>query len=201
MKVIGLTGNIGTGKSTAASVIKEFNIKIIDCDIVSREVVEYNEVLEILKDAFGDSIISEDGKLLRKELGKIVFNDKEKLDKLNSIMHPIMRKRIEECISEFSKTEKICVLDGAILIEAKFYDLVQDTILISSSEENQLKRVHKRDGHDYEYIKGIIKSQMLLKEKEKYCKYIIYNNEGIEELRTKVSETMKEIIGTEAQNV
>ena len=198
MKVLGLTGNIGTGKSTASSIIKGLNIKVIDCDIVSREVAEDKDILKQLENTFGREVINSDNTLNRKKLGEIVFSDKNSLKKLNSIMHPAMRCKIKEYINIYSKTEKVCVLDGAILIEAGFNDLVEDIILISSTENLQLKRVNKRDGHSYEYIKGIINSQMPLEEKEKYCKYIIYNNYTIEYLENEIKGIIKSFLDMEA---
>lgn len=198
MKVIGLTGNIGTGKSTVVSRIKSANIKVIDCDVVSREVVEDENVLGILEKEFGEDVLDSNKKLNRKKLGEIVFCNKEKLNKLNSIMHPLMKERIKEYLKEFSKTEKLCIVDGAILIEAGFHDMVEDIILVSASEENQLKRVKARDGFSDEYTKGIIDSQMPLKEKAKYCKYIIDNNEGLEELKQKVDKVIEALLGLEA---
>ena len=198
MKVLGLTGNIGTGKSTASSIIKKLNIKVIDCDIVSREVAEDKGILKQLENTFGSEVINSDNTLNRKKLGEIVFSDKNSLKKLNSIMHPAMRCKIKEYINIYSKTEKLCVLDGAILIEAGFNDLVEDIILISSTENLQLKWVYKRDGHSYEYIKGIINSQMPLEEKEKYCKYIIYNNYTIEYLENEIKGIIKGFLDMEA---
>lgn len=198
MKVIGLTGNIGTGKTTASSIIKSLGIKVIDCDVVSREVVEDKNVLILLENTFGEKIIDLHGKLNRKELGKIVFNNKEKLNKLNSILHPLIKKRVIEYINEFKKTEKLCIVDGAILIEAGFMNILDDIILISSSEKLQLERVNKRDGHTYEYIKGIIDSQMTLEEKKKYSRFIVENNKSIDELKIKIEEIIKALLDLEA---
>lgn len=197
MRVLGLTGNIGTGKSTASSIIKDLNIKVIDCDVVSREVADDKSILEKLESTFGHEIINNDT-LNRKKLGEIVFSDKNSLKKLNEIMHPAMRCKIKEYINIYSKTEKLCVLDGAILIEAGFNDLVEDIILISSTENLQLKRVNKRDGHSYEYIKGIINSQMPLNEKEKYCRYVIHNNYTIEYLENEIKGIIKGFLDMEA---
>ncbi len=197
MRVLGLTGNIGTGKSTASSIIKDLNIKVIDCDVVSREVADDKSILKKLESTFGHEIINNDT-LNRKKLGEIVFSDKNSLKKLNEIMHPAMRCKIKEYINIYSKTEKLCVLDGAILIEAGFNDLVEDIILISSTENLQLKRVNKRDGHSYEYIKGIINSQMPLNEKEKYCRYVIHNNYTIEYLENEIKGIIKGFLDMEA---
>lgn len=196
MKVIGLTGNIGTGKSTASDVIKSLNIKLIDCDVVSREVVSERKVLDILEETFGKEIISK-GSLDRKKLGAIAFKNKENLSKLNSIMYPLIKNKVKFYIKKFEKTEKICIVDGAILIEANFQDIVDDIILIKSSEKDQLERVKKRDGHNYDYTKRIIDAQMSLSEKEKYCKYIINNNKDIEYLKKEVTKLMRALLELE----
>src|SRR5699024_2644580 len=94
--VIGLTGSIGTGKSTAARIFKDLHIPVVDADQVSREVVEPGETtLEEIRETFGDAIIQEDGNLDRKALGAIVFADEEKRKQLNAIIHPAIRKRME----------------------------------------------------------------------------------------------------------
>lgn len=197
MKVIGLTGNIGTGKSTAAKVMKSLGIKLIDCDIVSREVVKDKKVLNILKREFGSEIIKSDGTLDRKKLGEKVFSNKENLAKLNNIIHPLIKKRVKEYINEFSKCEKICIVDGAIIIEAGFQDILDDIILIKADKSDQLERVRKRDACSLEYIKGIIDAQMPLEEKAKYCKYVINNNREIDFLKSEVEKLAKILLGLE----
>lgn len=197
MKVIGLTGNIGTGKSTASKVINSLGVKIIDCDVVSREVIREESVLRILVNTFGKEIVDSKGILDRKKLGSIAFKNKENVKKLNDIMHPLIKKRVKEYIEYFSKEEKLCIIDGAILIEASFQDIVDDIILIKASEKNQLERVKKRDGHNYEYIKKIIDAQMPLGEKEKYCKYVINNDKNIEHLKSEVTKLIKALLDLE----
>lgn len=197
MKVIGLTGNIGTGKSTASAVIKSLNIKLIDCDVVSRELASEKKVLDLLEETFGKEIINSKGSLDRKKLGSIAFKNKENLSKLNNIMYPLIKNKVKCYIKEFKKTEKLCIVDGAILIEANFKDIVEDIILIKSNEKDQLERVKKRDGHNYDYTKRIIDAQMPLSEKEKHCKYIINNDQDIEYLKKEVTKLMRALLESE----
>ncbi|MEF9934606.1 MAG: dephospho-CoA kinase [Clostridium sp.] len=185
-KVIGLTGSIGSGKSTVSGILKSLNIKVIDADKVSRVAAEDATVLLRLKEEFGDNIVDEYGHLKRKELGSIVFRSKEKLNTLNSIIHPVMREIILNEIKLLKLTEKICVLDAAILIESGFVDMVNEVVLVLASEEKIITRVQKRDGYNKEYIKKILDTQMDINEKKKYCSYIINNDKGINELYNEV---------------
>ncbi|MEG0370765.1 MAG: dephospho-CoA kinase [Clostridium sp.] len=191
MRVIGLTGNIGSGKSTVSSIIESYNIKIIDADLISREVSENIEVLNSIEKTFGKIVIDNNGSLNRSQLGEIVFSSDEELEKLNSIIHPYMKTRIKEYIIEYSKTERICILDGAIIIEAGFGDLVEDIILVEASEDMCLQRVYERDGHSYGYIKNIIRKQIPLEKKKNFCKYIIRNDKGFEELEKEVIRVLR----------
>ncbi|MEF9952343.1 MAG: dephospho-CoA kinase [Clostridium sp.] len=185
-KVIGLTGSIGSGKSTVSKILKSLNIKVIDADKISRIAANDEKVLQSIKEEFGSSIVDDFGHLKRKELGSIVFRSKDKLDKLNNIIHPCMKKIISEEINVLKQTEKLCVLDAAILIEAGFIEMVDYTVLVTASEEKVISRVKKRDGYNEEYIRKILGAQMDVEEKKKYCSYIINNDNDINELYREV---------------
>ena len=103
MKIIGLTGPTGSGKSTVAEYFKENGVEVIDCDSVAREVTQVGSpLLPVLADAFGDGILSDDGSLIRKELAKRAYSDKKETEKLNSIMLPFIVDRIKEMLDTFA---------------------------------------------------------------------------------------------------
>ena len=119
MFIIGLTGGIGSGKSTIASWFRDWHIPVIDGDKLAREAVNPGSpVLSILADAFGKEILSEEGTLKRRQLGQIVFQDKAKLSRLNQIMHPAIWHLVESRIKACKDAEeKLAVLDMPLLIE------------------------------------------------------------------------------------
>lgn len=184
MLVIGLTGNIGCGKSSLSELLMSKNIDVIDADIISREIMYDKELLEIIFYEFGTEIKNNDGTLNRKKLGNIVFNDDDMLIKLNSITHPAIKRKINDRIIDISNQGKnIVVIDAALLIEGKFLDLVDKLVVITCNEEVQLNRVINRDNMTKEEALKRINSQMKQDEKIKYADYIIDNSKDMNNLK------------------
>ncbi len=184
MLVVGLTGNIGCGKSSLSELLMSKNIDVIDADIISREIMYDKELLEIIFYEFGTEIKNNDGTLNRKKLGNIVFNDDDMLMKLNSITHPAIKRKINDRIIDVSNQGKnIAVIDAALLIEGKFLDLVDKLVVITCNEEVQLNRVVNRDNMTKEEALKRINSQMKQNEKIKYADYIIDNSKDMNNLK------------------
>jgi dephospho-CoA kinase len=184
MLVVGLTGNIGCGKSSLSELLMSKNIDVIDADIISREIMYDKELLEIIFYEFGTEIKNNDGTLNRKKLGNIVFNDDDMLIKLNSITHPAIKRKINDRIIDISNQGKnIVVIDAALLIEGKFLDLVDKLVVITCNEEVQLNRVVNRDNITKEEALKRINSQMKQDEKIKYADYIIDNSKDMNNLK------------------
>lgn len=184
MLVVGLTGNIGCGKSSLSELLISKNIDVIDADIISREIMYDKELLEIIFYEFGTEIKNNDGTLNRKKLGNIVFNDDDMLMKLNSITHPAIKRKINDRIIDISNQGKnIVVIDAALLIEGKFLDLVDKLVVITCNEEVQLNRVVNRDNITKEEALKRINSQMKQDEKIKYADYIIDNSKDMNNLK------------------
>ena len=137
MIVVGLTGNIGCGKSTVSNILKKLGVSIIDADIVSREILLDTKVLNLIFDTFGNSIKNTDNTLNRKKLGDIVFNDEKELIKLNNITHPKIKENILNQIKNIKND--IVVIDAALLIEANYLDIVDKIILVVCDESLQIK--------------------------------------------------------------
>ncbi|RDY29617.1 dephospho-CoA kinase [Romboutsia weinsteinii] len=192
MLVLGLTGNIGCGKSSLSNIFIKNNISIIDADIISRQIFEDKLILKQVFDTFGESIKNDDGTLNRKLLGEIVFNDDDKLIKLNKLTHPIIREKILSKIHEASiKGEEIVVLDAALLIEGNFLELVDKILVITCDEAVQIERIKNRDNSSKEQALSRIKSQMIQEEKSKYGDYIIDNSGTLIELEEKANKFIK----------
>jgi len=190
--ILGLTGGIASGKSTVSKKLKELGSYIIDADKISKEVSNSTEVLEKLEENFGSEIIDH-GHLDRQKLRKMIFEDEEKRELLNSIMHPVIVTKIREEI-ENNRGEKLIILDIPLLYETGLEYLCDKVLIVCTDESIQVERVKQRDGLDVEMAKKIIRSQMSLKEKQKKAEIHIENNGKLEELLKKVELIYSEII-------
>lgn len=189
MFILGLTGNIGCGKSSVTNILREHNIDVIDADIVSREIFDDQSLLEEVFKNFGDTIKNSDNTLNRKALGEIVFNSDEKLIKLNSLTHPKIRKKIMDKVSTVKKYNKnIVVIDAALLVEGGYLDIVDKLLVITCKEEIQIERIQKRDNCGREEAVSRINSQMSQSEKVKYGDYIIDNSGTMAQLKDNIEK-------------
>ncbi|HAS80409.1 MAG TPA: dephospho-CoA kinase [Fusobacteriaceae bacterium] len=181
--ILGLTGGIASGKSTVSKKLKELGSYIIDADKISREVSDSTEILKKLEENFGLQII-DSGHLDRKKLRELVFEKKEKRELLNSIMHPIIEKKIVKEIEE-NKKEKLIILDVPLLYETKLEYLCDKVLVVSVDEKIQIERLKVRDKIEKKMAKKIISTQMPLTEKLKKADIHIENNGNLDELLEK----------------
>ncbi len=171
MLVLGLTGNIGCGKSSVSTIFMENNIKVVDADIVARQIFDDKNLLNEVFSTFGKSIRNQDGSLNRRALGNIVFNDDEKLILLNNLTHPKIKQKILSKVEEYkNQGEKIVVIDAALLIEDDYIPYIQKLILITCRKEIQINRIIARDNCTKEEAISRINSQMSQEEKSKVCR-------------------------------
>ena len=191
MFTIGLTGGIGTGKTTVSAILRDLGAEIINADLLGHEVYKPNSDgwLEMIK-AFGRGIIDDKSEIDRKMLGEIVFNDPEALNLLNDITHPKIYGRIEDQIRIISTIDKssTIVVEAALLIEAGWMSLIDELWITKSSESNVIKRVQERNSLSVNAIQKRIKSQMDYAERAKYADVIIENDSNVLELRNKVTK-------------
>ena len=196
MLVLGLTGNIGCGKSSVSTIFMENNIKVVDADIVARQIFDDKNLLNEVFSTFGESIKNQDGSLNRRALGNIVFNDDEKLILLNNLTHPKIKQKILSKVEEYkNQGEKIVVIDAALLIEDDYIPYIQKLILITCRKEIQINRIIARDNGTKEEAISRINSQMSQEEKVKFADYIIDNSNSFEELQKKVLELISVLQG------
>ncbi|CEP79369.1 dephospho-CoA kinase [Paraclostridium sordellii] len=189
MVVIGLTGNIGCGKSSLSKILKDNSLDIIDADIISREIMSNNKLLEEVCKVFGEDVKEKDGTLNRKKLASIVFSDDKKLVALNDITHPAIKNEIKRRIKDIeNKGRNIVIVDAALLIEGKFLDLIDKLIVITCDEKEQLNRIMHRDNSNMDETLNRISSQMNQDEKVKFGDYIIDNSGSLEELNYKANK-------------
>lgn len=193
-KIIAITGSIASGKSQVTNFLKQLYYKVIDSDIISRDIINEREVILKIKSYFGENLYSE-GVLDRSALASIIFNDREKRDLLDSITHPLIYKRISEKIQEY-KREKIVFVDIPLLIEngTKSYDMDFDEIwLVYADKETQIRRLMSRDNISYDYANIKISSQMSMEEKRKYADIILDNRGDLNELKDKVLKALNRL--------
>lgn len=191
--VIGLTGSIGTGKSTIANQFKKLNIPVIDADLIAREVVEpgkeaYNEIVN----TFGQEIVQEDGSLNRPRLGGIVFADENKRKILNSIIHPaIRREMLRQRDFYIEQGEPCIVLDIPLLFESKLTNFVDKIIVVYTSKENQLQRILKRDDISEEEALQRMNAQIDIAKKVEWADEVINNDGSIAESEAQLIDILK----------
>lgn len=192
--IIGLTGGIASGKSTVATMLKEYGLPIVDADVVAREVVEVGEeTYEKLVSEFGEGILKDDRSLDRAKLGKLIFENKEKREILNSIMHPSIRNRMKEATNEYlEKGHQTVVMDIPLLFESKLTHLVEKTLLVYVDEEVQLERLMRRNDFSREDAMARISSQMPLRDKVGLADAVIQNNGTIGETKEQLNKLLTE---------
>ena len=190
--ILGITGGSGTGKSTVSEILRSLGVEIVDCDLVARAVTEKGApCLAELEAEFGSSIIGEDGTLLRRKLGEIVFSDAQKLNRLNEITH---RYITEEVMKRLEKSSaKIGGIDGAVLFESGITEHCNAVIGVLASRPVRIGRITKRDGITRQSAENRIDSQ---KNDDFYlenCDIILYNDGSRKELESKVKEVVSKL--------
>lgn len=190
--IIGLTGSIASGKSTVAKMMLELGLPIVDADIVARDVVEPGtETLALIAENFGQDILLEDGNLNRTMLGDIIFHEPAKRKILNDIMHPAIRKEmLRQRDAYLEGGHEHVVMDIPLLFESKLQHFVERIIVVSVSEEVQLRRLMERNHLSEEDALARMHSQLPMSVKEKGAHAVIYNNENLEN----TEEQLKKIL-------
>lgn len=174
IKTVGITGGIGSGKSTVCEIFRILGIPVFEADKVARNLMNENSVIrQNLVEWFGNEIYS--GNLLnRKLLAELIFNDNSLLTKVNSLVHPIVREEFEKWKN---KQETVyAVYEAAILFESGFYKLMDFTILITAPEQIRINRVMKRDNLSPDQVVARIKNQWPDDEKRKLATTVIIND-------------------------
>ena len=190
--IIGITGSIGSGKTTVAKIFSKRHFNRIDADEIGHQIIRKNSAAyKKIVESFGNWILDKNKDINREKLGGIVFHDDGKLKKLNSIMHPIIINEIKNQIKRIKNRcgnkAKITV-DAPLLLETKTKKLVDKIVVVKCDADNIIKRNKK---YKKEKIEKILKAQMPLNDKLKYADFVVDNNKDLRHLE----EQVKEIIG------
>lgn len=183
MPVIGLTGNIGSGKSSVARILRELGAKVIDADQVAREVVLPGApALAELVGEFGPDILEPDGSLDRKKVGSIVFADPGARARLNQITHPRIKEAIDSAISSFRQNpcafspSGVLVIEAPLLIEVGLDRQVDEVWVVKIDEDKQVARLAARDTLDTKEVRNRIAAQLPQSVKLQYARRVIDNS-------------------------
>ncbi len=194
MKVVGLTGGIGSGKSTVSRFLAELGAVILDADKVGHEALKPDtEVWQEVVAAFGRQILTPNGNIDRKKLGEIVFGNAEALARLNQIMHPRMYALVKAQIEEYRRQGvDVVVLEAPLLIEAGWASLVDEVWVTVASESTVLNRLKQEMGLSEQQSLARIRSQLPSEERVKHADMVINTECDLDELRTKVDKLWQE---------
>lgn len=196
MIVIGLTGGIGTGKSTVSDYLRKKGCIILDADEISRKMTEAGmPALLIIQNVFGDEVINTDGSLNRHKLGDIVFNDKDKLQKLQHIITTEVVDNINRKLSQLQSEncDNIVVIDAPLLFECGMENIADENWLVITDMSIRIKRVKERDNLSEEQIIARINNQMSQEDKEKICDYILDNSGSLQQLYEQIDEKLERL--------
>ncbi len=186
--IVGLTGNIASGKSTASEILRELGANVINADLIVYDLYSKNkELIKKLCKEFGKSILNKEGTIDRKKLGSIAFYNKKKMKKLIDIVWPYVTKEVKKRISKIKKG--IIIVEATFLFEAGWKRFVDYSILVTSHKRKRMERLMKRNpDYSLSYIKQIINSHDDSRFKDIHFDYIIHNNSTLDSLRKKVKK-------------
>ncbi|MBW8361994.1 MAG: dephospho-CoA kinase [Kaistella sp.] len=189
-KIIGLTGGIGSGKTTVAKFIEKMGFPVYYSDVRAKEIVNDDEDLkQKIKDLLGGQAYDENNLYDRKFVSEKVFNDEDLLLKLNALIHPAVKTDFENWVQK--QNAEFIFKETALLFELKLNENCYKSVLVTADDNIRTKRVMDRDGKTYREVENIMEKQMLEKDKIKLANYVIYNNDGFEELQLQTKKLME----------
>ena len=195
MRLIGLTGGIGTGKSSAAGFLRDLGVTVIDADEATRAVqAPGSEGLRRLVEEFGLEILTPDGRLDRPRLAALAFTDADARRRLNEIVHPRVREWMAERQREAEERgEKVAVLDIPLLYETRGDTGFDAVILVYAPEELQLRRLVELRGMEEQAARERIAAQLPIEEKRRLASHVVVNTGTLEDLRAQVERTWADV--------
>ncbi len=204
MLIVGLTGGIASGKSSAGKIMAKLGAKIVDADILARVIVEPGRpALVAIVERFGERVIAYDGTLDREKLRDIVFNDKNALKNLKMITHPEVFKEIQREIKNYrnSDSKELLVLDIPLLYESGVVAVVDVVVVVYVDRETQIERLVERDNFSRSDAENRIDKQMDLEEKKRRADFVIDNCGDFSDLEADVNFVFGELMKRSNDNI
>jgi dephospho-CoA kinase len=202
--VVGISGGIGSGKTTVTDLFAKYAIKVIDADVIAREVVEPGSpALKAIIDKFGQSVLnssggSSSGTLDRAKLRTLVFNNSEVKNWLNQLLHPVIR---EQMLLQTKQAESAyCLLSAPLLVENKLYQHVDRVVIVDVHEQTQLQRTLLRDKTNEQQIRAIMSAQATRQQRLAVADDVIDNNGKADDLTEKVTQLHKHYLQLAKKN-
>lgn len=194
MPVIGLTGGIASGKSTASSFLRTTGAVVVDADELSRQVtMPGTEGLAAIADAFGATVLQTDGSLSREALGRIVFDNPEARRRLESIVHPLIAMASADAIARGMQESDVVFYDAALLFETGQWKNFAETWLIAVDPDVQMARILQRDGLSEEEATARVTAQLPLARKAELATRVFWNNGTVDELNAQLSDALAQL--------
>lgn len=192
--VVGLTGNIGSGKSTVAEIFRTLGVFVLDADDLAKQIVHPGgQALQKISDEFGKQVLQADGALDRAKLAEVVFSNTLQRKKLEAITHPLIAEKSEKILSQIKASEyPYSIYEATLLVETKREQDFDALLVVCVSEQNQHSRLSQR-GLSSQDIAARIRAQMPCQDKAKIADFVIHNDGSFDELRSKVLQTHEAI--------
>ena len=192
MLIVGLTGGIGSGKTTVSNLFKDLGIDVIDTDVIAHDLVNndksiVNEIISL----FGDDILNDDNSINRKKLAAIVFSKKKYKQQLEAVLHPKIRQRVKDQIQNYnlsSTPPKYVIVVIPLLFETGFNDLIDRVLVVLSDEAVRVQRIKQRDHRSLDEIRSIIDAQVSDERRISDADDIIENNSDLAELQPQIKK-------------
>ena len=200
MRVIGLTGGIGTGKTVVSQILRELGAEVIEADRVGHEAYQPGtEAWQAVVREFGQDVLQPSGEIDRKRLGAVVFGDPKALELLNAIMHPRIYRMVEERLAKLRvQGVRAAVVEAAILIEAGWTPLVDEVWVVTAEEEEVIRRLQGRTALSEEQVRSRMRSQMSSAERVAHADVVIENKRDLADLRDQIESVWRSRINGRA---
>ncbi|UCG61872.1 MAG: dephospho-CoA kinase [Candidatus Zixiibacteriota bacterium] len=188
--IIGITGQIGSGKSTAAEILRFLGAVVIDADRIGREVVNDNPaLLRSLVKQFGRGILGRTGRLNRKKLAELAFENEKSRQTLNRLVHPYLLKELKQQVRAVRSRHRLIVIDAALLLEWDLNHILDTIVLIHASESTRLARLEKR-GITRRDALARQRRQLSYRQQCKRANHVILNNKTVSDLKAKLKRLL-----------
>ncbi len=193
MKIIGITGDIGAGKTEVSRILEGLGAEVISADAMGRlAYAPGTEGWRRVVEEFGEEVLAPGGEVDRTKLGVTVFSDERRLRKLNAIVHPLIRSMVEKRLEELGdRGAPVAVVEVVLLLEAGWAGLVDEVWVVAADEDVAVARAAARSGLELEAIRARARAQMPQSERVARADVVVENNESLESLRVRVSELWK----------